>query len=175
MVTYLGEYFRVRLARALSPAAAARMVQLHPAVDAAAFRPDPAAREMIRDRYGLAGRPVVVCVSRLVRRKGQDTLLAAWPEVLKKVPDAALLIVGAGPHSAALHQLSERTGLTPCVHFTGPVPQAELPAHYAAGRRLRHAVPDQARRPRRGGPRHRLPGGVGDRAAGGRRRLGRRP
>ena len=70
VVTYLGEYFRVRLARALSPAAAARMVQLHPAVDAAQFRPDPAARDIVRDRYGLGGRPVVVCVSRLVRTQG---------------------------------------------------------------------------------------------------------
>ena len=36
--------------------AAARMTQLHPGVDAAAFRPDPAARAAIRERYGL-GRP----------------------------------------------------------------------------------------------------------------------
>jgi phosphatidyl-myo-inositol dimannoside synthase len=75
----------------------------------------------------------VVCVSRLVRRKGQDTLLRAWPEVIRQVPDASLLIVGAGPYGPALKQLSERSGLTPSVHFTGPVPQADLPAHYAAG------------------------------------------
>src|SRR5215469_5882075 len=43
VVTYLGEYFRIRLSRAFSPAAAARMVRLAPAVDAARFRPDPAA------------------------------------------------------------------------------------------------------------------------------------
>ena len=102
-------------------------------MDAAAFRPDPAARAAIRARYGLADRPVVVCVSRLVRRKGQDTLLRAWPEVISQVPDAALLIVGAGPYGKDLKQLSERSGLTASVHFTGPVPQAELPAHYAAG------------------------------------------
>ncbi len=133
VVTYLGEYFRVRLSQALTPAAAARLTQLHPGVDATTFKPDPAAREAIRARYGLADRPVVVCVSRLVRRKGQDTLLRAWPEVIKQVPDAALLIVGAGPYGATLHNLAERTGLTPSVRFTGPVPQAELPAHYAAG------------------------------------------
>ena len=133
VVTYLGEYFRLRLSRALSPAAADRMVRLAPGVDVASFRPDPAAGAAIRERYGLAGRPVVVCVSRLVRRKGQDTLLKAWPRVLDKVPGAALLIVGAGPYSAALQQLSERTRLTPAVHFTGSVPAAELPAHYAAG------------------------------------------
>jgi phosphatidyl-myo-inositol dimannoside synthase len=133
VVTYLGEYFRVRLSRALTPAAAARLTQLHPGVDATVFKPDPAAREVIRERYRLAGRPVVVCVSRLVRRKGQDTLLRAWPAVIKQVPDAALLIVGAGPYGAALRQLSQRSGLNSSVHFTGPVPQAELPAHYAAG------------------------------------------
>jgi phosphatidyl-myo-inositol dimannoside synthase len=133
VVTYLGEYFRVRLSAALTPAAAARLTQLHPGVDATAFRPDPAARAAIRARYGLADRPVAVCVSRLVRRKGQDTLLRAWPAVLRQVPDAALLIVGAGPYGAALRQLSERSGLTSSVHFTGPVPPAELPAHYAAG------------------------------------------
>src|ERR1700727_1293640 len=43
VVTYLGEYFRVRLARALTPDAAARLTQLHPGVDAAALPPDPAA------------------------------------------------------------------------------------------------------------------------------------
>jgi phosphatidyl-myo-inositol dimannoside synthase len=133
VVTYLGEYFRVRVARALTPAAAARMVQLHPGVDAAQFRADPAARDAIRDRYGLAGRPVVVCVSRLVRRKGQDTLLHAWPRVLEQVPGASLLIVGSGPLSATLHHQSERLRLTDSVHFTGPVPAGELAAHYAAG------------------------------------------
>jgi phosphatidylinositol alpha-1,6-mannosyltransferase len=148
VMTYLGEYFRLRVAGALTPRAAARMARLHPGVDAGAFRPDPDARQTIRDRYGLDGRPVVVCVSRLVARKGQDTLLRAWPAVLGKFPDAALLIVGSGSYASALHTLSRRVGLAtsvhsaaqvppssdhPSVYFTGPVPQAELPAHYAAG------------------------------------------
>jgi phosphatidyl-myo-inositol dimannoside synthase len=163
VVTYLGEYFRVRVAGALRPAAAARMARLHPGVDAGAFRPDPEGRQAVRDRYGLAGRPVVVCVSRIVARKGQDTLVRAWPSVLARVPDAALLIVGGGKHAAAVREMSERLGLATwpprdatsdptatatadgtagvrattgprsAVYFTGPVPQAELPAHYAAG------------------------------------------
>jgi len=133
VVTYLGEYFRVRLSGALSPRAAARMVRLDPGVDAARFRPDPDGGATIRARHGLAGRPVVVCVSRVVPRKGQDTLIRAWPEVLRRVPGAALLIVGTGPHVATLRQIAERSGLTPHIRFTGPVPEAELPAHYAAG------------------------------------------
>jgi phosphatidyl-myo-inositol dimannoside synthase len=133
VMTYLGEYFRVRLASALTPGAAARMARLHPGVDAGVFRPDPGARQQIRDRYELADRPVVVCVSRLVPRKGQDTLLRAWPAVLRRFPEAVLLIVGDGPYAADLRRLAARTGIDGSVRFTGAVPQAELPAHYAAG------------------------------------------
>ena len=133
VVTYLGEYFRVRVSRALSGPAASRMLRLTPGVDATRFRPDPEAGARIRKRHGLAGRPVVVCVSRLVPRKGQDTLIRAWPEVIKQVPDAALVIVGGGPHLNSLHHLSERIGVTAHVTLTGSVPVDELPAHYCAG------------------------------------------
>jgi phosphatidyl-myo-inositol dimannoside synthase len=133
VMTYLGEYFRVRVAGALSPRAAARMARLHPGVDVGTFHPDQAARRVIRDRHGLGDRPVVVCVSRLVARKGQDTLLRAWPAVIEKIPDAALLITGRGPYAKTLRQLAEQGGVASSVIFTGPVPQDELPAHYAAG------------------------------------------
>src|SRR5437762_750920 len=46
---------------------------LYPGADLAAFRPD-LATEDIRERLDVADRPVVVCVSRLVARKGQDVL-----------------------------------------------------------------------------------------------------
>jgi len=131
-VTYLGEYTRVRVARALSPAAAARMARLAPGVDTSAFRPG-AGGAAVRERLGLGGRPVTVCVSRLVPRKGQDTLIRAWPEVLAAVPDALLLIVGGGRYRAALERLAARTGVTGSVVFAGPVPWPELPAYYDAG------------------------------------------
>ena len=47
---------------------------------------------------GSTDRPVVVCVSRLVPRKGQDTLIRALPAIRRRVPDAALLLVGGGPY-----------------------------------------------------------------------------
>lgn len=130
VVTYLGEYFRARLSGVIPPG---KLTQLSPAVDPVTFRPDPEGGAAIRARHGLASRPVVVCVSRLVPRKGQDTLIRAWPRVLAQVPEAALLIVGGGPYSGTLHSLAERAGLTRSVIFTGPVPFPELPAHYAAG------------------------------------------
>jgi len=131
-VTYLGEYFRTRLARALSPAAAARMVRLAPGVDADVFRPGTGGAA-IRDRHGLADRPVVVCVSRLVPRKGQDTLLKAWPAIRAEFGQAALLLVGDGPYRTNLERLASALGIEDKVVFAGSVPQAELPAYFDAG------------------------------------------
>jgi phosphatidylinositol alpha-1,6-mannosyltransferase len=131
-ITYLGEYTRSRIAGALSPQAAARMAQLPPGVDEKTFHPGSGGDE-IRARLGLTDRPVVVCVSRLVRRKGQDTLIQAMPRILAAEPDAVLLIVGGGPYEKDLRELAHDTGVAGSVRFTGPVPWAELPAHYGAG------------------------------------------
>ncbi|MFF3250841.1 glycosyltransferase family 4 protein [Actinacidiphila glaucinigra] len=131
-ITYLGEYTRSRIARALTPEAAGRMVQLPPGVDEKTFHP-ASGGEAVRARLGLTDRPVVVCVSRLVPRKGQDTLIEAMPRILAAQPDAVLLVVGGGPYADDLKRLAERTGVAESVRFTGAVPWQELPAHFGAG------------------------------------------
>ncbi len=132
VTTYLGSYTRDRIARAISPSAAAKLVRLAPGVDSDTFRPDVDG-SLVRERYGLAGRPVVVCVSRLMARKGQDTLISAWPSITAEVPGAALLLVGGGPARRSLEKTVVGAGLADDVIFTGSVPFTELPAHYAAG------------------------------------------
>jgi phosphatidyl-myo-inositol dimannoside synthase len=138
VVTYLAEYFRVRLTRALSPAAAARMVQLAPGVDPASFRPGAGGTE-VRKRLGIEpDRPVVACVSRMVPRKGQDTLIRAWPRVLARssasgLPGPLLMLVSDGPYRLQLERLAARTGVAESVLFTGAVGWDELPAYYDAG------------------------------------------
>jgi phosphatidylinositol alpha-1,6-mannosyltransferase len=72
-------------------------------------------------------------VSRLVARKGQDTLIHGWPRVLRAVPDAALLLVGGGPYRTTLERLALERGVAGSVRFTGSVPWELLPAHYDAG------------------------------------------
>jgi len=132
VLTYLGAYTQARIAAAVTPAAAGRMVQLAPGVDTALFSPDVDAGA-VRARYGLTGRPVVVCVSRLMPRKGQDELIQAWPAIRSRVPGAALLLVGSGPDRERLGRLVASGRLERDVVFAGAVPYAELPAHYAAG------------------------------------------
>lgn len=58
--------------------------------------------------------PLVVCVGRLCRQKGQDVLLRAWPAVTARVPGARLVLVGDGPDRAAL-----RAQAPPRVLFAG--------------------------------------------------------
>ena len=77
VVTYVSRYTRGRFASAFGPHAALEYVP--PGVDTDRFAPDPAARAEMRSRYGLGDRPVVVCLSRLVPRKGQDMLIRALP------------------------------------------------------------------------------------------------
>ncbi|MGV2921710.1 glycosyltransferase family 4 protein, partial [Streptomyces alfalfae] len=131
-VTYLGEYTRSRIAAALTPAAAGRMAQLPPGVDEKTFHPGSGG-DAVRARLGLTERPVVVCVSRLVPRKGQDTLILAMPRILAREPEAVLLVVGGGPYEQDLRKLAATTGVADSVRFTGAVPWSELPAHYGAG------------------------------------------
>ncbi len=130
VVTYLGAYTRSRLAPALGPAA--QLERLPSGVDTAVFRPG-AGGAAVRARHGLTDRPVVVCVSRLVPRKGQDVLIQALPELRRRVPGAALLLVGGGPDAPRLQRLAAEHGVADDVVLTGSVPWQELPAHYDAG------------------------------------------
>ncbi|RBY82582.1 alpha-(1-2)-phosphatidylinositol mannosyltransferase [Geodermatophilus sp. TF02-6] len=130
VLTYISGYTRARLAPVLG--GVTRMAQLSPGVDVDLFTPaaDGAA---VRERYGLGEAPVVVCVSRLVARKGQDVLVAGWPRVLARHPDARLLLVGGGPLEGRLRRAVAARGLAHSVVLTGPVPPQQLPEHYAAG------------------------------------------
>jgi len=129
VVTFVSRYTRQRFASAFGPRAA--LEHLPPGVDTGRFRPDAAARAELRARYGLGGRPVIVCLSRLVPRKGQDMLIRALPGVRNRVDGAALAIVGGGPYLPALRRLAQRAGVADHVVFTGGVPWAELAAHHA--------------------------------------------
>ncbi|WP_163506767.1 glycosyltransferase family 4 protein [Fodinicola acaciae] len=119
-VTFLGDYTHRRLAAAMPD-----LVRLSPGVDTDAFHPDVDGSD-IREIHGLGDHPVIVCVSRLVRRKGQDVLIRALSLVRRQVPDALLLLVSSGADEKRLRRMAG-----PGVVFTGEVD--DLPAYLAAG------------------------------------------
>jgi len=130
VLTYLGDVTRGGLTKAIG--SRAELVHLPGGVDADVYRPE-IGRALIRDRHRLGERPVVVSVSRLVTRKGHDRLIDAWHQVLRAVPDAALLVVGDGSARRRLERRAADRGHRDSIIFAGTVPPAELPAHLAAG------------------------------------------
>jgi phosphatidylinositol alpha-1,6-mannosyltransferase len=129
VVTFISQYTRDRFASAFGPRAA--LERLSPGVDTDRFEPDSVARAELRARYRLGERPVILCLSRLVPRKGQDMLIRALPAIRQRIDGAALVIVGGGPYRSTLHQLAHRVGVDEHVVFTDGVPADELPAHHA--------------------------------------------
>jgi phosphatidylinositol alpha-1,6-mannosyltransferase len=133
-LTYISEYTHGRITRALTPQAAAAMRRIVPGVNTEEFSPANAtAGFALRSSIGWANRPVIVCVSRLMTRKGQDQLIQALPSVLEVVPLASLIIVGDGPYRKHLEKLTDDLGLRDNVYFTGKVEQDQLANWYAAG------------------------------------------
>ena len=134
VLTAVSDWTASRLAPHLGPGlGGAPLVRLSPGVDTGEFSPaaDGAA---VRRRLGLgAQEPVVVCVSRLMPRKGQDTLVRLLPRLRAAVPGTRLLLVGGGPSRDRLRRLAAALGVADAVSLTGSVPRPELAAHYAAG------------------------------------------
>jgi phosphatidylinositol alpha-1,6-mannosyltransferase len=104
---------------------------VYPGVDPDRFRPGGDGRD-VRERYGLTDKRVILTVARLVDWKGHDLVLRALPRVLAAAPDAHYLIAGDGPYRAELERLVRELGLDAHVTFAGFVPDAGLPACYAA-------------------------------------------
>ena len=133
-LTYISEYTHKKIAKALSPDAASRMRRIVPGVDATEFSPaNSTSGNQLRSELGWIDRPVIVCVSRLMARKGQDELIRALPEVHQTSPMASLIIVGEGPYRKDLESLVKKFGLEEFVHLTGKVSQGDLSKWYAAG------------------------------------------
>src|SRR5580765_544831 len=85
----------------------------------------------LRDEYGMEpGSPIVGVVARLEPEKGHQTLIEAWPHVLRKVPDAYLLIVGEGSRRDFLEQWAAAHKVAHRVVFTGR--RDDIPAVTAA-------------------------------------------
>ncbi|MDO4665809.1 MAG: glycosyltransferase family 4 protein [Actinomycetaceae bacterium] len=128
VVTYISDYTLRRLRKTIGTTPVAH---LPGGIDTDVFRPNEDARQRLRHRYSLGSGPVVLCLSRLVPRKGQDLLIKAWPAVTKVVPEAKLVIGGRGRYEKTLKKLAAVSSAHKNIVFTGAISPAELADHYA--------------------------------------------
>ena len=131
VLTYLGEFTRKAISKALSARAQSAMVKMAPGIDVEHFISTDASS--LRESLGLADKKVIVSVGRLVHRKGQDHLIEAMPEILKNVPRAHLLLVGEGPYREHLQNLVHQLKLESSVTFIGRIQYQDLPMYICVG------------------------------------------
>src|SRR5699024_7075351 len=161
VITFVSRYTRGRFAAAFGPQG--RLEYLPPGVDPTRFRPDPHARAMLRTRYRIGDAPTVVCLSRLVPRKGQDQLIRALPRIRSRVPGAKLVIVGGGTDAERLARLAAASPEAEHIVLTGG---GRGPGDRPARRDRLRGLRSRHRRDRR--PDHRAAGRPGARPADGR-------
>jgi glycosyltransferase involved in cell wall biosynthesis len=73
--------------------------------EASAFERDPSEAALALARLDPEREPLVAFVGKLIVSKGVDLLLAAWPLVLERVPEARLAVVGFGAYRSGLEEL----------------------------------------------------------------------
>ena len=131
-LTYLGEFTKNEISKALSPKEKMKLIKIAPGINTDHFAPIPSSAELRKD-LGLADKKVIVSVGRLVHRKGQDILIQSMPEVLAKHPTAHILMVGEGPYRKELTKMVSELNLIDAVTFIGRIQYKELPRYICAG------------------------------------------
>ena len=123
VITYISEYTLGRFKEAFGPNP--QFVALPSGVSTSRYAP-ATQQEKLETRASFrigAESPLIVCASRLVKRKGQDRLIRVLPRVRQRVPGAQLVIVGEGPYARRLHAMAEGVD---GVRFTGRVSDIDL-------------------------------------------------
>ncbi len=68
------------------------------------------------------GHPTIATIGRLERYKGHHRVIAAFPHVLEREPEAQLIVVGTGPYEADLRKQAAELGIESSVEFTSTPP-----------------------------------------------------
>ena len=96
-----------------------QFIMLNNAIDAAAYRYDPAKRAAIRQQLGLTDAFVIGHVGRFNLQKNHPFLLSVFAALLKKEPHAVLLLAGGGEDMPRMQELARTLGISTQVRFLG--------------------------------------------------------
>ena len=108
-----------------------KIIKITPSVDTRRFSPDIDS-SVIRKKFGINGKKVMLTVARLVRRKGIDIVINALPGIIREVPDIVYLIVGGGEEEKSLKHTVSQEGLEKHVIFAGVARDSDIPMYYSA-------------------------------------------
>jgi phosphatidylinositol alpha-1,6-mannosyltransferase len=127
---YLGEFTKNAMKKTIGERT--KFVRIAPGISIDHFVPTEKSSELVK-RFHLENKLVIVCVARLVKRKGQDRLIEAMPKILEKIPQAVLLIVGQGSYRNHLETLVKKNNLENHVTFVGRLSYSDLPRYIQLG------------------------------------------
>lgn len=130
VLTYLGEFTKSAISKSVGERVS--LVQIAPGISTQLFIPGAKPAELLT-KYHIGNRPTLICVGRLVHRKGQDKLIAAMPIIKKAIPDALLLIIGSGPREKFLKRKIAKLHLVNDVQMLGRITYDQLPKHILLG------------------------------------------
>ena len=97
-------------------------------VDLEAFHSGPQNRAIWPE--AIRNKRIVLSVSRLVERKGHETLIRAMPALLARHPDVHCVIVGGGPLEDRLRAVAAEVGITGQCTILGLAPQNEVTEYF---------------------------------------------
>jgi glycosyltransferase involved in cell wall biosynthesis len=108
------------------PACAAHTVTIHNGIDVDLFLAN--ADTEVELPEAISSRKIVVSIGGFEYRKAHDLLVAAFPEILRRHPDAVLLLIGrTGPTSSAVRESIQRAGLDRHIFILEDVPHPKIP------------------------------------------------
>jgi glycosyltransferase involved in cell wall biosynthesis len=106
---------------------------IHNGIDTEHWNPSTEAVEAFRKKHELSAKRIISFGGRLSALKGGDVVLAALPEVVSKVPDAVLLVLGTeNAYASEIRARAEVRGLAAHLKFTGWLGADEITAAFGA-------------------------------------------
>lgn len=98
-----------------------RVVIMNNAIDENLFQYAPEVRESIRKKLGIADQFIVGHIGRFMEQKNHTFLIDVFAEVLKFIPNAKLLLVGAGELQSDINDKVKKLNMEGSVIFVGNV------------------------------------------------------
>ena len=107
-----------------------RVTVIPNAVDIERFSIDGKPEPSLQQKYGLQHKVVLGFIGSFYAYEGLSLLLQAVPDIVNRVPEACLLLVGGGPEEQRLKAMIEENSLQDKVIMTGRVPHDEVQKYY---------------------------------------------